>query len=234
MAERLRARGLVALLLAALALSGCSGAAVEPVPTPTGVDLSTYAPESDGNGVGLLSPAAARDAVLAAVRAAGSVEVSGSYSDAGSGRSIRITRIGTAETYTASIEVDDTVSEVVVDGGTAWLDPAPPVAELSDLPAGEWSCVSTSDATIERFALLLRPLDLMEELTADAGGLSAPGEGTVDLLLGAEGTAGVLTVATTGRPLPTRLVRADDTGSLEVTFREWGAAPAEVEPPTDC
>lgn len=224
MTDRLR-RGLIAVALAAVALSGCSAAPVEPVPTPTSADLSTYDPAGDGNGVALLPPAEARDVVLAAMRAAGAVEVTGGYRDAASGREMQLQRHGDAQTWSAEVVVDGAATSLVVADGDAWVNPSPAVAGLVGIAAGEWACVSPEDPAVQRWMPLLQPVDLVAELTADAAGLSAASDGSVDLLLGEDGAAGVLSVATTGRPLPTRLVRADDTGTVDLAFTGWGAEP---------
>ena len=86
---------------------------------------------------------------------------------------------------------------------------------------------------MQRWMPLVQPVDLVTELTSDASGLTAPADGSVDLLLGEDGAAGVLTVATSGRALPSRLVRADEVGAVDLTFTKWGAEP-DVTPPGPC
>jgi hypothetical protein len=232
MAER-RSPTFVVLALAGALLVGCSAAPSEPVPTPTTADLSTYDPADHGNGVALLPPADARSSVLTAMRAAGGGDVTGSYRDAATGREMRVHRIGTEQSWTAEITLDGAATSIVVDAGSAWANPSPAVAGLLGLPAGQWSCVSPEDPAVERWMPLVQPVDLVTQLTTDASGLGAPAEGTVDLLLGEEGAAGVLTVATSGPPLPTRLVRADETGAVDLTFSAWGAE-ADVTAPVAC
>lgn len=232
MADR-RRRRLAVATLAAVLLSGCSAAPGEPVPTPTTVDLSTYDPAEHGNGVALLAPAQARDAVLAAMRSAGGAEVTGIYRDAASGRDLQVRRTGDTRSWTADITIDGAATSLVVAEGEAWVNPSPGVASLLGTVAGEWACVSPEDPAVQRWAPLLQPVDLVADLTTDAAGLSAPADGTVDLLLGEDGAAGVLTVTTTGRPLPVRLVRADDTGTVDLAFTDWGADP-DLTPPASC
>lgn len=222
MSERTRAV-CAGILVSAFVLTACSAPRAEPVPTPT-VDVSTYDPEQDGNGVALLPAADARDAVLAAMRAAGGVEVSGAYRDAASGRELVVQRTGTDAQWTADITIDGAVTRIVAQNDRAEVRAAGPVAAILGIPADTETCVTTRDAAVQRWAPLVSPTELVSELTADASGLAAPADGTVDVLLGADGAAGVLTVATSGAPLPVRLVRADAQGEIDVTFRGWGAA----------
>lgn len=228
-----RIRALAVLAATAALLAGCAGAPAEPVPTPTTADLSTYDPAAHGNGVALLPPPGARDSVIRAMRAAGAVEVAGSYRDAASGRQLQVSRIGDEQTWTAEVTVDGAATSIVVDEGDAWVRPSPAVAGQLALPAGQWSCVSPEDPVVQRWMPLVQPVDLVTELTSDASGLTAPADGSVDLLLGEDGAAGVLTVATSGPALPSRLVRADEVGAVDVTFTNWGAEP-DVTPPGPC
>ncbi len=231
MTER-RLRRAAVVLAAAAALAGCAGAPAGPVPTPTGADLSTYDPADHGNGVALLSPGGARDAVLAAMRAADGSEVTGGYTEAATGRRIDVQRVGDDQTWTAEVLVDGAPTSLVVADGAAWVKPSPAVAGLLGIAPGEWACVSPDDAAVQRWMPLVQPVDLVADLTANAAGLAAPADGTVDLLLGEEGAAGVLTIATTGAPLPSRLVRADEAGTVDVAFA-WGAE-ADATPPASC
>lgn len=221
----------VAAVAGALALGGCSASTAAPAPTPTWVDLSAYDPERDGNGLALLSPQDARAQVLAAMTAAdGTMALT--YRDA-SGRTLAVTVTGSPQRYTAEVTADDATTSIVVVGADAAVRPSAPIAAGAGLDAGAVACVAATDELVTRWQPLLDPAALVADMTADAAGLGAPADGSLQLLLGAEGASGVLEVSTSGPALPTRLVRTDASGSLDARFSGWGEA-VEVSLPADC
>lgn len=224
-------RAVAVIAGALLLLTGCSAAPPAPLATPSET-LSSYTPGVEGNGITLLAPTAARQTALGALRTEKGLVMSGTYRDARD-RELAVHREGSQTAFTAEVMVDGAVTRIVVDGGEAWVDPAPAVAAGTDYPSGEWTCVSASDPVITRWAPLLDPGELVASLTSDASGLSAPVDGVVELLLGAEGATGVLTIAASGPALPTRLVRSDATGDASFTF-EVGGDTEPVAAPIDC
>lgn len=216
---------------AVLALSGCAAPPAAPVPTPTWVDLSTFDPEHDGNGLTLLSPQDARAQVLAAMAETdGTMELT--FRDA-SDRSLRVTVSGSPQRYSAEVTADGATTSIVVVGAEAAVRPSAPVAAEAGLAAGAVACVAATDELVTRWRPLLDPAALVADMTTDASGLGAPVDGTVQLLLGAEGATGVLDVAASGTALPSRLTRTDEAGSLDARFSGWGV-PADVALPADC
>ena len=107
------------------------------------------------------------------------------------------------------------------------------VEAVHGVEPGVVACVAADDELVTRWHPLLDPLALVAGTTEDASGIGAPAEDAVELLLGSEGTAGILRVSTTGLALPSEMLRTDEAGSLDAQFSRWG----ETEPqplPADC
>lgn len=229
-----RRTGVAAAALAALlALTACSGAPADasPAPSPTWIDLSDYDAAEGGNGLALLSPADARAEILramAAMPASTAVELREP-----TGRTLQVALAGDSDRFTAQVTVDGETTSIVVDGAEAAVRPSASVAASAGATPDEVACVAADDPLVTRWAPLLDAAALLAEMTADASGLGAPADGTLEVLLGEDGTSGVLEVAASGAALPIRLVRADEAGSLEVRFTDWGQAP-DVALPPDC
>lgn len=222
-------RRLIAVLLgAALLLTGCSRSAApaDPVPSPTHIDLDEWDEETSGNGLVLLDADAARATVLSAVREAGTATMTGTYMN-GAGRVLAVDVHGSSEQTVAAFTVDGTTTTVVVADGQAYVNPSATTAG-EDLDAGVFTCVAADDAALTRWGALLHPLQTIAEYTADASKLGAPSDGTVDLVLGVDGTLGALRVSTEGAALPSTLTRADAAGALQLQFSGWGE---EIELP---
>lgn len=215
-------RAFAALLTVALVASGCAGttAETEPIPTPTNVDLDGWDPES-GNGIHLLNGQSARSVLLTAVREAGTAGMSGTFTAPG-GREIVLDVHGSSEEVVAEFTVDERTTSIVVADGQTYVNPASPLADALDLTAGVYSCVDADSAAVTQWGALPHPLQTLAEQTADAASLGEPVDGTVDLILGAEGTLGTISVPTDGPPLPISLTRADAAGTLELEFSRWG------------
>jgi hypothetical protein len=229
-----RRTGVAAAAVAALlVLSACSGpsAGPTPAPSPTWIDLSEYDAAESGSGLALLSPADARDEILRAMATAPAT-TSIVFREA-SGRTLDIALTGDSDRFTAEIMADGETTSIVVDGAEAAVRPSASVAASAGTIAGEVACVAAGDPLVTRWAPLLDAAALIAEMTEDASGLGAPADGTLELLLGEDGTAGALEVAASGAALPIRLVRSDEAGSLEVLFTDWGQAP-DVALPPDC
>lgn len=216
------ARLSAALLTVALITTGCSGSAAEaePIPTPTNLDLNGWDPEA-GNGIHLLNGQSARAVVLTAVREAGTAGMTGTFTAPG-GRDITLDVHGSSEETVAEFTVDERTTTIVVADGQTYVNPAAPLAEVLDIPAGTYSCVEADSAAVTQWGALPHPLQTLAEQTADAASLGEPVDGAVDLILGAEGTLGTLSVPTDGPPLPISLTRADAAGTLELEFSRWG------------
>ncbi|MFT4220242.1 MAG: hypothetical protein QM611_06965 [Microbacterium sp.] len=224
-------RPLLACGLATLvvALSGCTGSTGgEPVPTATHVDLSSWGPES-GNGVTLLSGPGARAEALEAMRDAGAVEMTGRFRDA-RGERVDIEFAGSPAAFEATFTASGDRTHIVAAGDRAYVRPSPAIAAEASLDPDAYACVGLDDPLVTRWGSMLDPVELVTELTVDAASLGSPADGSVDVILGQEGTSGALTISTTGAPLPLRLVRADDEGELDVEFAGWGEPAAAATP----
>ncbi|WP_404443646.1 hypothetical protein LG315_10140 [Microbacterium marinum] len=216
-----RSRPFVALLLAALTLTGCAAAPSDPVPSPTTIDLDGWTAES-GNGLTLLSGAAAREVVLSRVDAADAVAMSATFRGADGGELRSKTRRAGSDRAATVVAGARTVRIVMI-GDRGYLREGD----------GAYRCVARGDAALDRWMPLSDADELLATLTADASGLGSPREdGTVDLLLGTEQTTGTLVVTSQGDALPQRLVRADAAGTFEATFSGWtDDSPIEVPSP---
>ncbi|WP_162564313.1 MULTISPECIES: hypothetical protein [Microbacterium] len=230
MTEPRRTVGAVGLGMLLL-LTGCAAPPAPPVPTPTWVDLSSYDPARDGNGVALLQPSEARAQILSDMAGSATV-MTVAFRDA-AGRTLDVAYSGAPGSFSADVTVDGQTTSIVVDGDTAAVTPAAAVAVPVGLEPGAVACVTASDDLVTRWHPLLDPAALVADASADASGIGAPAEGAIELLLGDEGTAGILRVSTTGRALPSELLRTDETGSLDARFTDWGeAAPGPM--PAGC
>ncbi|UYO96687.1 hypothetical protein OED01_13930 [Microbacterium sp. M28] len=197
-----------------------------PVPTPEHLDLEAWDPES-GNGIDLLDGPSARAVVLSAIRGAGPVAMSGTFSDA-RGRSIRLAVHGSNSQTVARFDMGGGETVVVVDDGRSYVRPSATTAAAWALPADVYSCVADDSPAVTQWGPLLHPLQTVSALTADAVALGQPADGEVDLLLGPEGTLGALHLHAVGAPLPLSLTRADPAGTLDIAFAGWGE---EIEMP---
>ncbi|MDR7188935.1 hypothetical protein J2Y46_001758 [Microbacterium sp. BE35] len=221
MTER-RLGAAVTVVASLLLVTGCASAPAEPVPTPTWVDLTGYDPERDANGLSLLAPADARTQILADAATA-DTSMTATFRDA-SGRVLDVAFTGSAQRFSAEVAVDGGTTSIVVDGARAAVIPSDAIAADAGLEAGAVACVAATDALITRWYPLLDPAAFIADATADASGLGAPADDAIELLLGEDGTAGVLRASTTGPALPFELIRADEAGSVHAVFSGWGDA----------
>ncbi|MFB7892965.1 hypothetical protein ACFC1I_12260 [Microbacterium sp. NPDC056044] len=221
MAERRRAAA-VAVAASLLLVTGCASAPVPPAPTPTWVDLGSYDAERDANGLALLSPADARTQILADAATADTT-MTVTYRDP-SGRTLEVAFTGGPQQYSAEVTADGEATSIVVDGARAAVTPSAAVAAAAGLEPGAVACVAAADDLVARWHPLLDPAAFLAEATTDASGLGAPAGDAVELLLGEDGTAGVLRVSTTGPALPAELIRADESGAVHAQFSDWGDA----------
>lgn len=211
------------ILGSALLLTGCSSGAAqppEPAPSPTHIDLGAWDEETDGNGIVLLDAATARSAVLSAVREAGPVTMTGTFTNT-AGRVLTVSVHGSSEETVAEFTVDGQSTSVAISDGQAYIRPSEATAG-DDLTPDEYSCVADDDPALTRWGSLLHPLQALAEHTSDASALGAPADDTVDLIMGADGTLGALSVQTQGPALPVSITRADIAGSLQLEFSGWG------------
>ncbi|MBW9110552.1 hypothetical protein [Microbacterium ureisolvens] len=226
--RRTAALGVAASLLL---LTGCASAPAAPVPSPTWVDLTGYDPERDANGLSLLAPADARTQILADAATADTT-MTVTYQDA-SGRPLEVVFTGGGERFSAEVTADAETTSIVVDGARAAVTPSSAIAAESGIEPGAIACVAATDELVTRWQPLLDPAGFIADATTDASGLGAPQDGAVELLLGEDGTAGVLSVSTTGPALPSELIRADESGTVHALFSGWGAA-EPLALPDDC
>ena len=249
--------GAAVLVVAGVALlSACQGAPVGeqtpsavPTASPTWVDLSAAAQiGGDGNGLWLLEPNQAAQRVIAAVRAGGSVRTEVAVTETPvdendaplPGRTLQATREGTADAYLATVRLGDRAGEVVVVGGDAWARGNAAFAAHYGLEGLEDEesviCVGVRSPVVDDVAALSEPATVLR--TALIGmeiGILPPEKDarTLEMIVGSGGApVGTVEVDAFGPPLPHRLVTADETGTVSITF-QWDAeaSAAGVRPP---
>lgn len=222
-AGRVRTRAVAVLGVIAILLTGCSGDKPDPVATIEHFDASR-AEDAQGNGLTLLTGADARLTIIDSMRGK-SVAMSGTFSPA-NGTAVTATVEGTRDRYAASVSQGAERTEIIRIDNDAYLRTGQP-STISDMP---FQCVSADVVESGANGQYLDAHKFVGAMTTDASAVSAVTGETVDVILGSEGTAGVLTVASNGAPLPQRLLRADLAGTLDFSFEKWGTADAPTAP----
>jgi hypothetical protein len=225
-------RLIIPLTLTLLVVTGCSGAPPAPIATPTHLDLSEDWGEDVGNGVTLLGTDDALAAVISAMRAEHGVTMRGAFVDA-SDRVMTFSVSGRRGAVEAEFTTGGETTRISLVDEVAYVLPAPATApqDGTDEPAaGAYACVGVDDPAVTRWQTLLDPVRAVAEFSADASAIASTGEDTANLVLGAEGALGALTISTDGAPLPAELVRADAAGTMELSFSDWGEV--DVAPPS--
>lgn len=238
--RRLAATVLVALAVST-ALGGCASAAPQPSP-PVGVDLEGFDPAS-GNGLWLLTGDDVGDAVLDAVRMAGTAHVTGSVTelvqpddpqaDPFRGRTLTIDYTGRAEAFVASVTGGDVTARIAASDGVAKVLGNAAYAEALGAPgtADTVVCSVGTEQVLDRWSPLLSPIDLVRSLLGGAGADLSAAEpvadgDTLDVVLGTDDAPiGILTVERFGPPLPRAFTASDASGGGTFAFDGWGAAP---------
>ncbi|MCP2371093.1 hypothetical protein BJ978_001769 [Agromyces terreus] len=237
--------GVLAAGLAVSLLAGCAKAPPAPSP-PAGVDLESF-DQAEGNGLWLVAADDIAAEVLAAVRAAGPVHASGTFtettrsdpeSDLVRGRALELDYRGRAGSFDARVRSGGTSARIVVDGGTAHVLGNEAYATSIDAPdtAGVVVCTVGAEPVVDRWDPLLDPVDLVSALLGGAPlAVSEPAgdEEQLDIVIGEGAALGVLSVERYGPPLPRTYTAADETGDATFEFADWGVeadpAPAAAE-----
>lgn len=227
------------LAMAAVLLAGCAGAPATEPTVPPGIDLEGF-DGAQGNGLWLLPGGELAAEIVDAVRDAGPVHVSGSFTElrqpdptveAVRGRSVTLDYRGRADAFAATVVAGDLEARVLVEAGTSRVRGNAALASALGTPAlaDAVVCSVGADPAIDRWAPLLAPVDLVETLLGSTELSVAPpvGDGdTLDVVLGTdEAPLGVLTVERFGPPLPRSFTAADASGDGVFQFAEWGTAP---------
>lgn len=224
-----RRRGLAPVAIALLALTGCSSAPSIPVSTPTHLDLEKEWPDDVGNGISLLGTADARATVIDAMRAAGGVTMAGTFVDA-AGRPLTIDVSGGSAQFVAEFTAGEDTTRITVIDQVAYVLPSAALASAHELDEGVYSCLALDAPAVRQWETLLDPIRTVSEFTRDASAIADAAEGSANLILGAEGALGVLTVQREGEPLPIRLVRGDAAGTMDLGFSDWGPSDPVEQP----
>lgn len=243
-------RGAPLLLVAVLALAGCSAVPPQVPPTPSHLDLGDLDPSTiDGNGLWLLTGRDAAAEIVDAATAAGTAAYAGTFtertaagpaSDAVQGRTLSIDYRGRPGNFTAKLSAGDTSIEVVaVDGRTYLRGNAASAAQygIPELEQG-FVCAAAGESLVEQWSPLLRPAELVASLleSSDSVSVQPPPADTelLEVVVGGENApAGVLQVQRVGAPLPTAFTAGDPSGDGSFTFSGWGeefdvAAPSDI------
>lgn len=247
-----RPRGLVVGAVAAmLALTGCQAddAAEPQPPAAPEADADRWDPAQGGNGIWLLSGRTAIAEIVAAMRDAGPVTYSGTFTelvtpedsqqDPRTGRRMTVRYAGEYGDLRASIAAGDLTVEVVMADGLTYVRGNAAFAERTGVAAARdgFVCTTSPDALLADWAPLLEPPALVEQLVSGAEEFAVmpPEEGadaTRAVLGASESPFGTMTVATSGPPLPSDLLAGDVSGDADFRFEGWGTAPG-ITPPTE-
>ena len=220
-----------------LVLAGCAGGGpAEPVPTPTHLDAAAIdVADSDRNGIEYLSGADALRVSVRAVQQTTGVAMQTTFTQlvnpetAAAGGDLVATYAGVPDASTTRITSGSMVVHIVVLDGQTFLQADTATSVALGLTPGGYSCRASSDVILDEWRTLLDPALLLESLAGGAGlssGPVAPGEpASVDIVIDSgEGTAGSLSIAANGHPLPSRLTVGDALSVADVRFSAWGTA----------
>ncbi|MCD2441624.1 hypothetical protein LQ757_04970 [Agromyces sp. SYSU K20354] len=237
----------VAGIAAVLLLTGCASASTQVIATPSVGAGQTDGPIA-GNGLWLLGGTAAADEIVDAVRAAGTVQYSGTFTEltAGApeaepmpGRVLTVEFEGGRAGSSAVVTAGDQRAQVaMVDGRTYTTgnDAYAAATGLADTARG-WVCSIGTTAVRDEWAPLLEPGALIAALlgTGESVAVVPPADAdtVVEVIIGsAEAPVGILTVARDGAPLPVAFTAGDTSGDGTFSFSAWGE-PVDVAAPAD-
>ncbi|GAA1811096.1 hypothetical protein [Agromyces neolithicus] len=247
MTRRRRALAGAAGITVALLLAGCAGASTQVIATPDLGPSPTDDPIS-GNGLWLLDGTAAADEIVDAVRSAGTVRYSGTFTELTAaspdtepapGRGLTVEYEGGPAGSSASFAAGDQRAHVVmVDGRTYTTgNDAYATATALDAAARGWVCSIGTTSARDEWAPLLDPAELVASLlgTGESIAVETPADAdtVVEVIIGsAEAPVGIMTVAREGAPLPAEFTAGDTSGDGSFTFSAWGD-PVAVDAPDD-
>ena len=231
----------------ALLLTGCAGASTQVIATPDIGAGPTDGPIA-GNGLWLLGGTAAADEIVDAVRSAGTVRYSGTFTEltAGTpdtepapGRVLTVEYAGGRAGSSAVFAAGDQRAQVVsIDGRTYTTgnDAYASATGLADLARG-WVCSIGTTGARDEWAPLLDPAEFVASLlgTGESIAVETPADAdtVVEVTIGsAEAPVGIMTVAREGAPLPVAFTAGDTSGDGSFSFSAWGE-PVAVSAPAD-
>ncbi|WP_144760708.1 hypothetical protein [Curtobacterium sp. 9128] len=238
----------VAAGVLALALTACSGPAPTDVAvTPTATGFGGQAPvDGSANGIETVDGATALRDVLAAMRSE-SVVATGTVTElvpdpaaaAGSGdtvpgRAVRIDYRGTAEDSALRLAVGDVSLDARRRADDVWVSGNAAFAAQSGLAKATSGrvCVPATSATMRDLAPFTEPDDLLRSLlgtgsdvTLHPGAVTGTGKDARVQIVVANGSSpiGTLVVSAVGEPVPYSFRASDTTGTVDLTFADWGA-----------
>ncbi len=187
-----------------------------------------------GNGLWLLGGTAAADEIVDAVRSAGTVRYSGTFTEltAGTpdtepapGRVLTVEYAGGRAGSSAEFSAGDQRAQVVsIDGRTYTTgnDAYAAATGLADLARG-WVCSIGTTGARDEWAPLLDPAELVASLlgTGESIAVETPADAdtVVEVIIGsAEAPVGIMTVAREGAPLPVAFTAGDTSGDGSFSF----------------
>ncbi|WP_084038669.1 hypothetical protein [Demequina sp. NBRC 110053] len=222
----------------ALGLAGCGADApvtgVSPS-VPVGLDALPVTPlPAERNGIEVVPAAAVPAAILDAVAAQTSVEVTGALErtatqeDGSVERTpLAFTLSGSDVAYDATVTWDDATVALSRDGESWWLGADAPYADALGRPDSVDLCLAEDDPLRERWEWLDGADALLGTVLGEAllGGAEVSAGGAIVTFQVVAGGAvvGELDVSGVGDPVPLLLTVDDPSGSAEVEFSEWSA-----------
>ncbi|OIH95393.1 hypothetical protein [Curtobacterium sp. MCBA15_001] len=256
-AEGLRRSLLTGVAAAGLvaALAGCSGAAPTDVAvTPTATGFGGQVPVSGAqNGIETVDGRTALDDVLAAMRSE-PVVVTGTVTelvpdpaaapgagDTVPGRTVRIDWRGTPTDSRLQLTVGDVTVDARRRADDVWVTGNAAFVARSGLAQAARGrvCVAATSAAIRDLAPFTEPDDLLRSLlgtgsdvTLHPGAVTGSGSASRVQIVVADGSSpvGTLEVSAVGAPVPYAFRASDSTGTVDLTFTDWGKAQELGEP----
>jgi hypothetical protein len=246
---RMRHPAIAALFaVGVLLLAACSTASTDP-PPPAGIDLESFdTAATPGNGLWMLTGAAAADEVVAAARSAGSVHYTATFTELtlgtpetepAPGRTLAVDFTGRPGEATARITAGDVEFEAVLVDGRTYVRGNAAYAVHTGLAEVErgFVCSIGEETFLEEWAPLLQPANLVAALLESSESLIVEqpegDESTVSLIVGAsDAPVGSMVVQRSGPPLPVTFTAGDGSGDGDFAFTAWGE-PVDVSAPTD-
>ncbi|WP_413600684.1 hypothetical protein [Curtobacterium sp. Curtsp57] len=245
-----------------LVLTACSGQAPTDIAvTPTATGFGGQAPvDGTRNGIETVDGTTALQDVLAAMRsepvvATGTVTelvpdpaAAKGSGDTVPGRTVRIDYRGTTEDSALRLSVGDVSLDARRRADDVWVSGNAAFAAQSGLAkvTSGRVCVPATSATVRDLAPFTEPDDLLRsmlgtgsDVTLHPGAVTGTGDDARVQIVVANGSSpiGSLVVSAVGEPVPYSFRASDTTGTVELSFADWGKSQDLGDPDhvvTDC
>ncbi|GIG54902.1 hypothetical protein [Demequina activiva] len=234
----------LALVLAtAVIVAGCSTSAPPAGPSPSvpaGLDAIPATPlPAERNGIEEMPSATVEAAILTAVDAQTSAEVSGALVRSTTREDGTVTQspfsftfAGTERAFDASATWSGATVALSGAGEELWIAADPAAASALGRPDAAGLCLASDDPLRAQWAWLGSGRAIVETLLGDAelGGAEVDdtGQSVTFQVLAGGAVVGTVEVSATGQPVPSRIELEDPSGAATVEFSRWSAPPAPI------